>query len=183
MKSSILLLIANLYGTLRRRCYCLVMVLLLFACFLPGFTAHAQTTHPLYKSFTDSVYVEGDRLIAPKIHFANGGVRIMPQCYDSIQVVARFLQQYPAICIEIGGHTDNRGHETFNLDLSQMRAEAVKYLLVDRFGINPARLTAKGYGEAAPRVPKSQIDSTNDPQVREALYNQNQRIEIRIWKN
>ena len=46
----------------------------------------------------------------------------------------------------IAGHTDGKGPAPYNLRLSQQRAEAVRQLLIDRFGIEPARLIARGYG-------------------------------------
>jgi OOP family OmpA-OmpF porin len=49
--------------------------------------------------------------------------------------------------VEIGGHTDAQGSDSFNLKLSERRAQAVKDYLIAR-GIAPERLLAKGYGES-----------------------------------
>jgi outer membrane protein OmpA-like peptidoglycan-associated protein len=54
--------------------------------------------------------------------------------------------------LEVQGHTDNRGTPAHNLQLSQQRAETVVRWLVG-FGIEPARLEAKGYGDERPLVP------------------------------
>ena len=48
------------------------------------------------------------------------------------------------------GHTDSRGSESYNLQLSQKRANTVKNILVDKYGMQPSRLRAVGYGEAMP---------------------------------
>jgi len=62
---------------------------------------------------------------------------------DSLVMI---LNEYP-ITIELGSHTDSRGSMTYNEKLSQHRAEsAVKYLI--KKGIDPKRITAKGYGES-----------------------------------
>ena len=61
------------------------------------------------------------------------------------------LKDIPSLKIEISGHTDNIGEESYNLLLSQRRADAVVLYLV-KSGIDPARLTAKGYGESRPVI-------------------------------
>ena len=63
----------------------------------------------------------------------------------SLDNLVRILKQYP-ISVELGSHTDSRASAEYNIELSQKRAESVvRYLILS--GINPARLTAKGYGE------------------------------------
>jgi OOP family OmpA-OmpF porin len=64
--------------------------------------------------------------------------------------VGDFLKKYPDTTAVIEGHTDNVGTPEHNLDLSQRRAESVVNYLVEKFGIERSRLTAKGYGEARP---------------------------------
>ena len=51
--------------------------------------------------------------------------------------------------IEVAGHTDSRGSDAYNMNLSQQRAEAVRTYLVGK-GIAADRLSAKGYGESQP---------------------------------
>ena len=69
---------------------------------------------------------------------------------------------------EIGGHTDIRGSEATNLELSLKRAEAVKHYLVTTFSVAPARLKVKGYGKYQTLAPG------ND----EASHAVNRRVEI-----
>jgi OOP family OmpA-OmpF porin len=59
------------------------------------------------------------------------------------------LKQYPDIKVEVGGYTDSRNTDQYNLGLGQRRAEAVVDYLVSQ-GIAPARLIAKSYGESQP---------------------------------
>jgi hypothetical protein len=59
--------------------------------------------------------------------------------------LVRIMKQYP-INVELGSHTDSRASFDYNIELSQKRAEAaVRYLTMN--GIDPMRMTAKGYGE------------------------------------
>jgi outer membrane protein OmpA-like peptidoglycan-associated protein len=64
------------------------------------------------------------------------------------------LTRYPAMEIEIQGHTDSDGPAEANLALSQGRAETVVGYLVAR-GIAAGRLRAVGYGEASPIAPNT----------------------------
>ncbi|NDF97775.1 MAG: OmpA family protein, partial [Chitinophagia bacterium] len=83
--------------------------------------------------------------------------------------LAGLLQENPTIKIEIGGHTDNVGKAVDNLTLSDQRAKAVvDYLLAKK--IDPARLSAKGYGITQP------VADNNTPEGR-AL---NRRTEMKI---
>jgi OOP family OmpA-OmpF porin len=51
--------------------------------------------------------------------------------------------------VEVAGHTDSRGNDSYNLKLSQRRAESVRDYLIS-MGIESSRLTARGYGESQP---------------------------------
>jgi len=70
--------------------------------------------------------------------------------------------------ILVEGHTDTSGTPAYNLALSQRRADSVAKLLVDVLGVDPARITAKGYGIEHPAFP-------NDT---EANRIKNRRVEI-----
>jgi OOP family OmpA-OmpF porin len=70
--------------------------------------------------------------------------------YKDIQSVAEVMKKYPDLKIVIEGYTDNVGGKKYNLSLSQKRAEAIKNIMVTKFNIEPARLTAKGFGESKP---------------------------------
>ena len=61
----------------------------------------------------------------------------------------KVLKKNPMLTVEIQGHTDSQGTEEYNQKLSERRANAVKQKLVDN-GVNPARLTTKGFGELNP---------------------------------
>lgn len=67
---------------------------------------------------------------------------------------ARFLKENPTIKVAIQGHTDDVGDDAQNLKLSDDRANGVKDYLVS-LGISSSRLTAKGYGETAPKLPNT----------------------------
>lgn len=80
------------------------------------------------------------------VDFDSGKAEVKPQYRDEISKVADYLKQYPSTTAVIEGHTDNVGSPEANMKLSQQRAENVVKYLVDNFGIDRSRLSAKGYG-------------------------------------
>jgi len=80
------------------------------------------------------------------VEFDSGKADIRPQYRDEIAKVAEYMKKYPTTTALIEGHTDNVGGYEYNMKLSQKRADNVVKYLVDNFGIDRSRLTAKGYG-------------------------------------
>jgi len=71
--------------------------------------------------------------------------------YDAdIRRVVAYLNDYPYTKCEIRGYTDNVGSDTGNRKLSQQRADSVRRYMIDKLGLSPERLTARGYGKADP---------------------------------
>ncbi len=69
----------------------------------------------------------------------------------TLDELARNLKLNPDIRIQLGSHTDCRGNDNYNLELSQRRAQSAVDYLIEK-GIDPNRLLAKGYGEEVPEV-------------------------------
>jgi outer membrane protein OmpA-like peptidoglycan-associated protein len=87
--------------------------------------------------------------------------------FPVLDVIAEALEEHPTISFEVQAHTDSQGDDAANVALTQSRAEAVVRYLVQH-GIEPSRLTAKGYGETRP------IESNRTSQGREV----NRRVEL-----
>lgn len=88
-------------------------------------------------------------VIHQRVYFEFNRAVIRPRSFPILNTVAQVLRDFPDISIEIQGHTDSRGRDEYNLNLSQERAEAVRTYLTEQ-GIPAGRLTARGYGEAQP---------------------------------
>ncbi len=67
------------------------------------------------------------------------------------KVVIDLMKKYPDMIVEIGTHSDMRGNSRYNKELSQKRANSVRYYLIDE-GIEPDRIKAMGYGEDKPLI-------------------------------
>lgn len=84
--------------------------------------------------------------ISLKVEFASDSARIDPRYYDRVNDVGAYLKKYPTTTAVIEGHTDSLGSAKQNLLLSQQRADSVVNYLMEKFGIEGERLSAKGYG-------------------------------------
>lgn len=99
---------------------------------------------------------------------------------DARPVLARLvevLKAFPKAPVAIGGHTDAKGEDDYNLALSERRAASVKAYLA-RGKISPGRLTIQGYGETRPVAPNQKADGADDPEGRQ----RNRRVEFEIGK-
>jgi outer membrane protein OmpA-like peptidoglycan-associated protein len=94
---------------------------------------------------------------------------IKPEYRDTLNRIAGILMTLKGYTISVYGYTDDVGSQTYNLQLSQRRAEAVRDFLVQA-GISQTILSTKGFGKSNPRVPG------NSEQARAA----NRRVEIGI---
>jgi len=74
---------------------------------------------------------------------------LKPGSYSEIDRVANVLVQYPQTNIQIAGHTDSTGSETYNQELSERRAMSVQNALGNK-GVSPNRMRSIGFGEGQP---------------------------------
>ena len=87
--------------------------------------------------------------INEKIFFETGKAVILPKSFDILNSVAQAMKDYSNISIEVQGHTDSVGSDSYNLKLSDRRANSVRQYLIEQ-GVDAERLQAKGYGESTP---------------------------------
>lgn len=89
-------------------------------------------------------------VILEAVQFDFGKATIRPESEKLLTQVANNLLQYTEVKqVEIQGHTDDKGSDTYNKDLSQRRVEAVVQALT-ALGVAPERLAPVGYGEVCP---------------------------------
>jgi len=90
----------------------------------------------------------------------------------SLDKLVKVLNSYPDTNIEIQGHTDSKGSVSYNQNLSEKRATAVRGYLTAK-NITASRLTIKGFGETVPKYDNSTADGRT----------QNRRVEFLISAN
>jgi outer membrane protein OmpA-like peptidoglycan-associated protein len=84
------------------------------------------------------------------VQFDTDKAVVKEKYHDDIKKVADFMKEFPDTTAEIGGHTDSTASNDYNQKLSERRADSVRQYMIDKFGIDGSRLTAKGYGEDNP---------------------------------
>lgn len=84
------------------------------------------------------------------IKFMTGKAEIDPACDKTMIAIAAIMTDYPGFHVQVDGHTDNAGKPEANMKLSQERADAVVKYLVEKKGVEAARLSAKGFGDSQP---------------------------------
>ena len=109
----------------------------------------------------------GDAVVLQNIQFEFNSAALTEDSQAGIQMLTAFLLRNPELKVELAGHTDNVGSESYNQKLSSERADSVRNALIAN-GIDGSRLTARGYGATRPLVP-------NDSEEHRAL---NRRTEM-----
>ena len=114
----------------------------------------------------------GNNVTLNNVFFNTGKWDLNPDSYSELDRLIKLLIDIPSLKIEISGHTDNVGSESFNYLLSQQRADAVLTYLLSK-GVDNSRVTAKGYGKDKP------VASNENSEGRAA----NRRTEFEIIEN
>lgn len=153
-----------------------IVVLCLLLC-TQGFSQHAAKRFELTDtSFsTGSIYVPAQDILFD----FEGRNDVLPVSWPTLDTFAAFMCSHPGMIIEIGSHTDQRGSDAMNIALSQSRANSVKRYLESR-GASSFNLAAVGFGETRPIHPENVILEITNKNEREALYQQNRRIDFKI---
>jgi OOP family OmpA-OmpF porin len=100
---------------------------------------------------------------------------LRPESFPALDKLVGLLNEYPSMVIEIRAHTDDRGNETYNINLSEARAAKVVAYLISK-GIDKTRLQSKGYGSTMPVAPNKHEDGSDDPDGRQ----KNRRTEFKV---
>ena len=82
-----------------------------------------------------------------------------------------FMKINPTVSIEVSAHTDERGSDSYNLNLSKERARKVMNYLVSEGGVRKDRIISNGFGENKPIVKNAQTDEE---------HQKNRRTEVKI---
>ncbi|WP_262691703.1 OmpA family protein [Kordiimonas aestuarii] len=115
---------------------------------------------------------DGDNIILNmpgNITFDTDSTTVKPDFMEVLHSVSLVLDEYEKTYVDVMGHTDSTGSDSYNMQLSQGRAQAVASVLTQK-GVEPVRLVVRGYGEQYPIA-------SNDTATGRA---QNRRVEIAL---
>ncbi|MDR1593042.1 MAG: OmpA family protein [Prevotellaceae bacterium] len=154
------------------------------------------------KTFTENLLMTSLREIVeiPNIFFEFGKADLSIESTDALDELIALMNDNPKIVVSLIAHTDNRGADAANMQLSQRRAQAVvDYLIIN--GIDEERLNAKGMGESQPRkiseeiakkysffktgdiLSETFINNLQDNEQKEICHALNRRTEIQVESN
>jgi len=143
------------------------------------------------------VYKIEEPIVLENILYEFDDDRILEEAESDLQVVYDLMIKHDTMVIELSSHTDNRGDDRYNKELSQRRAESARSWLLDK-GIKGDRIEAKGYGETRPQTVNARkaddydfleegdvltegfIDSLETEEQREIAHSLNRRTEFKI---
>ncbi len=110
-----------------------------------------------------------NKINLPGVEFELNSATLTPASSSVLNGAATTLNRYMDITVEAAGHTDSSGKATYNMSLSQRRAESVRDYIIGK-GIDASRITARGYGETSP------IANNDTPEGRQS----NRRVALRL---
>ncbi len=113
----------------------------------------------------------GNNLVIEDIYYDYNKWNIREDARRPLNQLVELLRTYPDMKIELSSHTDKRGSDKYNIELSQKRAESCRKYLLSK-GVSGSRIIAKGYGE-------SKLAVVCDP-CTEEQHQANRRTEIEI---
>jgi peptidoglycan-associated lipoprotein len=131
----------------------------------------------------------------PNILYDLGKWDLRPESKKALDGLIQIMNDNPTIVIELGSHTDSRPIPMSNDTLSQRRAESVVNYLIEK-GIDPGRLSAKGYGQHQPRtlykdigafksgdvLTDAFINNLKKPALKEEAHQLNRRTEFKVLR-
>jgi outer membrane protein OmpA-like peptidoglycan-associated protein len=128
--------------------------------------------------------------IPDAVHFASDRYNISPESEKVLQIVAHTLHTYPWLKLELGGHTDRRGKQSYNMKLSQRRVTAVYNRLLE-LGLPADRFITRAHGMTKLRMKNDDklaraldrrveliITNPNDPAAAIKVYSEEQKGDL-----
>ncbi|HAO46768.1 MAG TPA: OmpA family protein [Ferruginibacter sp.] len=113
---------------------------------IPALTGNAYYKNPFK---IDIQFLPAKSFVLEDCNFETGKAELLPEAFPVLDELVAYLNRKDDERIEIQGHTDNVGTAKSNQVLSENRANTVRNYLIGK-GIDPNRLTAKGYGFSVP---------------------------------
>ncbi len=121
----------------------------------------------------------GSTIVLKNIFYDYNKATLRDASKNELDRLAKLLTENPTIKIELSAHTDSRGGDKYNQDLSQRRAQScVDYLIKN--GISSDRLVSKGYGEEQLIISDAEIAKLKFEDEKEDAHQQNRRTEFKI---
>lgn len=109
------------------------------------------------------------------VYFSFDKVSLTPESKEKVDNLAQAMKESGKIKVEIIGHTDSKGPESYNMALSESRAKSVADYLIS-LGVNANNINYSGKGETQPIADETNPDGSDNPEARRY----NRRVEYRV---
>jgi outer membrane protein OmpA-like peptidoglycan-associated protein len=123
--------------------------------------------------------LEGSEFVLRNIYFGFDKSNLRHKSVEELDKLVKIMKENPGLKIELGGHTDRRGPDSYNMVLSNKRAKIAKQYLIDH-GISSDRIIAKGYGETNPEVSGPEINDLKTKRAKEDAHQKNRRTIVTV---
>ena len=87
--------------------------------------------------------------VGDRVFFLEDQSTLTPEAQETLRRQAQWLQQYPAVMVQVEGHADERGTREYNIALSARRATAAREFLIAQ-GVQASRISSIAYGKERP---------------------------------
>lgn len=124
----------------------------------------------------------GEEIVLRNIFFDVNKYTLRDESKNELDRLVKLLNDNPTVKIEIGGHTDSRGSDSYNQKLSENRAQSVVNYLIKN-GVAADRLSYKGYGESEPILSDKEISKIKGKRAIEEAHQENRRTAFKILAN
>ena len=102
-----------------------------------------------------------EAVVLENIFYDFDSASLRPESEAELEKLVDLMNEFPEVMVELSAHTDRKGSDEYNEDLSRRRAESVVTYLVNR-GIDKGRLSATGYGKVQPVIVGKRLASRYD---------------------
>lgn len=140
-------------------------------------TVDAQESMTFVVDFLLQYSTPDQAIELPEVLYELDKADLLPQSKDSLDYLYQIMVDNPTIEIELRAHTDSRGDDAYNMELSQRRAQSCIDYLISK-GVDPDRMKAQGYGETMPRVTDEEIAALPSEDIKEKAHQMNRRTEF-----
>jgi len=137
-----------------------------------------ETTHKTEVDFFFNMIPGGD-VVIEGIEYDLDKSTLRPKSKEILDNIYNMLKNNENLSIELNSHTDTRGSDTYNMKLSQARAQSCVDYLISK-GIAKERLIPKGYGESKPLISDAEIAKFANKDEQEAQHQHNRRTAFRV---
>ncbi len=112
-----------------------------------GLSSVDSLTISLFKEIALEKIEEEHEIVIKNIYYDYDKASLRPESYPILENLLSFFNENADLSFEIGSHTDSRGSDEYNMDLSQRRAQSVVDYFIQN-GVPSSQIIAKGYGES-----------------------------------